>query len=399
MAITQPFELPEDWSGLDFAQLPSPAFVVHADRLEANARLLADIRELADVRILLALKGFAMYETFPTLSQYLDGTTSSGLHEALLAQEFFGREIHVYSPAFKPEEIQSLIGFADHLVFNSPGQWMRYRENVQNAGRRIDCGLRINPGYSEVELALYNPCAPKSRLGTPLDWFEQELMRHGTNWLKGLSGLHFHTLCEQNVGALARTLPEFEKRFSKYFTGLEWVNLGGGHHITRPDYDRAALVALLKDFRERHGLTVYLEPGEAIALDTGILVATVMDIIDNDGLVAVLDTSATTHMPDTLEMPYRAHIYGAGQPGEHPHTYRLGGLSCLAGDVLGDYTFPEPLEIGQRLVFADMAHYTMVKTTTFNGVPLPAIVLYQPQKEPTHKVVKRFGYEHYRERL
>ncbi|MGF1449961.1 MAG: carboxynorspermidine decarboxylase [Opitutales bacterium] len=398
--MDNPFEqaLPADWRGIDWEALPSPAFVVHADRLQANARILADIRAQADVSILLALKGFAMFSTFPLLREYLDGTTSSGLHEALLAREFFGQEIHVYAPAFKDEEIAQLVGFADDLVFNTPTQWLRFRPAVQASGRSIGCGLRVNPGYSEVAVELYNPCATRSRLGTPAAWLEHELQQH-PDLFDGLDGLHFHTLCEQNADVLAHTLPYFEKAFAKFFPQLKWVNFGGGHHITRPDYDRATLVQLLQDFRARHGLHIYLEPGEAVALGSGVLVATVLDVFDNEGPVAVLDTSATTHLPDTLEMPYRAEIYGAGQPGEHAYTYRLGGLSCLAGDVLGDYSFPEPLKPGQRLLFADMAHYTMVKTTTFNGVPLPAICLYQPADTPKMRIVKRFGYENYRERL
>ncbi len=391
--------LPPDWRDVDWEALPSPAFVVHAGRLRENARTLAAIGDQAEVSILLALKGFAMFSTFPILREYLDGTTSSGLHEALLAREHFGKEIHVYAPAFKDAEIAELVEFANHLVFNTPAQWRRFRPTVRAAGRRISCGLRVNPGYSEVEVELYNPCAPRSRLGTTAAWLEAEIQRHGPELLDGLDGLHLHTLCEQNLDALANTLPHFEKAFSKYFPRLKWVNFGGGHHITRPDYDRAGLVALLRDFRRRHGLRIYLEPGEAVALNTGVLVATVLDVLDNEGPVAVLDTSATTHLPDTLEMPYRAEIYGAGQPGEFPHTYRLGGLSCLAGDVLGDYSFRQPLQPGQRLIFADMAHYTMVKTTTFNGVPLPALCLYQPDESPKMRIVRRFGYENYRERL
>lgn len=378
--------------GLDFNQPPSPCFIVDRGKLEANGRLLQHIQQRTGAKILLALKGFALYGAFPYLRPYLAGTTSSGLHEALLAHEFFHKEIHVYSPAFKDDEINHLVRFADALSFNSPNQWRRFRPVVEACGRNIECGLRINPEYSEVTVDLYNPCAPGSRLGTRRDQIEE-------SDLEGLTGLHFHTLCEQNSDALEHTLEAVEAKFGDWIDRMQWFNFGGGHHITRADYDVERLIRVIKAFQQRHpGVQVYLEPGEAIALGSGVLVATVLDIVHNEMPIAILDTSATAHMPDTLEMPYRADILGAGLPGEKAHTYRLGGLTCLAGDVIGDYAFDHPLKCGDRLVFLDMAHYTMVKTTTFNGVPHPAIALYHPD-ERRLEVLRQFGYEDYRRRL
>jgi len=375
------------WASLDLDALPSPCYLVDAARLRANGRILARVQREADCKILLALKGFALCRTFPMLREYLAGTTASSLHELRLGKEEFGGEAHIYAPAFRDDEFDEIAGLADHLVLNSPAQWQRFR--ARSRGR--SCGLRVNPQHSEVATPIYDPCAPGSRLGVIRDSI-------APGDLEGIEGLHFHTLCELNADALARTLPAFEERFGDLLPGLRWVNMGGGHHISRPDYDVDQLIALVRDFRARHGVAVYLEPGEAIALHTGVLVARVLDTLHNDMPLAILDTSATAHMPDVLEMPYRPDIAGAGLPGERAHTYRLGGLTCLAGDVIGDYSFDAPLQPGDKLVFGDMAHYTMVKNTTFNGVGLPAIVL-ADSEAGTAEVVKTFGYQDYRGRL
>lgn len=376
--------------------IPSPCFVVDEVALEGNLRVLERVQREAGVKVLLALKGFAMWSLFPLVSRYLPGTTSSGLHEALLAREHFGGEVHVYCPAFGAEFPQ-VLAIADHISFNSFNQWRRFRDQVRSASRPPSCGIRINPEHSEVEVALYDPCAPGSRLGVTLAEFETN-----AHELEGIEGLHFHTLCELNADALERTLAVVEGRFGRWFGGLRWLNMGGGHHITRPDYDVDGLIRLLREFKSRWPLAVYLEPGEAIALHAGVLVATVQDLIRNGDLeIAILDTSATTHMPDVLEMPYRPRLVGelaGGLPGEQAHTYRLGGQSCLAGDVIGDYSFHRPLVVGDKLLFADMAHYSMVKTSTFNGVPLPAIAVHDSRTGQT-RVVREFGYPDYKMRL
>jgi carboxynorspermidine decarboxylase len=378
-------------------EAPSPGYVVHLDQLEKNCQLLQSVAERSGAKVLLALKGFACFSTFPLIRKYLSGTTSSGLNEALLALESFGSEVHVYSAAYKAEEIKKLSRFAHSLVFNSAGQLAKGLVALEGK-RRPELGLRVNPEYSEVETELYDPCAPSSRLGTTRAALDRALNDLPQGILSQLDGLHFHALCEQDSDALEHTAEAFEAKFGDLIPGLKWLNFGGGHHITRPDYDIERLIRVVKGFRERYGVEVYLEPGEAVALHTGVLVVTVLDLIEAGGhKIAILDTSATCHMPDVLEMPYRPSILGAGALGEYAHSYRLGGMSCLAGDVIGDYSFPEPLEIGQRLVFLDMAHYTMVKNSTFNGVPLPAISLYS--KRNGLETVRRFSYEDYRMRL
>ncbi len=376
---------------LDFDRIPTPCYVVHQGLLEKNLRILAEVQRHSGATVILALKGFAMFSLFPLIRKYLHGTTASGLYEARLGSEEFGGEVHAYSPAFTDDEMAELIRYADHISFNSLAQWRQFRPVVENASRPISCGLRVNPEHSEVEVELYDPCAPGSRLGITAEALE------GAD-LSGLEGLHFHTMCEQNSDTLERTVAAFEENFGHFLERMTWVNFGGGHHITRDDYDIDLLCELVTRFRERHGVRVYLEPGEAIALNTGFLVASVLDIVQNDGLNAILDTSATAHMPDVLEMPYRPAILGAGKRGEHPHTYRLGGLTCLAGDVIGEYSFPEPLRPGDRIIFLDMAHYTMVKNTTFNGVRLPSIGIYRPDKNKT-EIVREFGYDDYKTRL
>lgn len=375
-----------------FAQAPSPCYVVDGERIRRNGEVLAHVQRESGCKVLLALKGFAMFRLFPLLRQYLCGTSASGIYEALLGFEHFGGEVHAYSPAFNDEELTRLLRVSDHLVFNTPGQWQRYRKQVEAAPRKLSCGLRVNPGCSKIEIDLYNPCAPSSRLGTPASQLSKAD-------LEGLEGLHFHALCEQNVDALEAVLEAFEAVMAPHIAQMRWVNFGGGHHITRPDYDVGRLIELVGDFRKRYpGVDVYLEPGEAVALDAGYLVATVLDVLQNDKALAILNVSATCHMPDVLEMPYRPQIAGAGEQGEKAHLYRLGGPSCLAGDIIGDYAFDALLKPGDRLLFLDMAHYTMVKNTTFNGVPLPAIAIYD-SKGKALEVVKRFGYADYRDRL
>ncbi len=377
---------------MDTRAIETPCYVVDEGRLEANLKRLDEVQSRTGCKILLALKGFAMFSTFPLVRRYLQGAAASSLSEARLAAEEFQREVHVYAPAYRADEFPEIIRCAHHIVFNSFTQWRIYRPVIERSGKPVRCGLRINPEHSEVKVALYDPCAKGSRLGVTLDQFQGQD-------LTGLSGLHFHTLCELNSDALERTLEAVEAKFGTYLATMQWVNFGGGHHITRADYDVDRLCRVIQEFRQRHPhLEVYLEPGEAIALNTGVLVASVLDIVHNALDIAILDTSAAAHMPDVLEMPYRPNIVGAGQPGEFAHTYRLGGLTCLAGDVIGDYSFPEPLVIGRKLVFLDMAHYTMVKNNTFNGVGLPSIALYRPATGQV-RVVRKFGYEDYRTRL
>ena len=369
-------------------KLPSPAYVCEEELLENNLKLLKRVQDETGVKILLALKGFAMHSTFDLCKKYLKGCCASGLHEALLAKEEFGKEVHTYSPAFKDEEIDEIISISNHLVFNSFNQLKRYKDK---AFKKVSLGVRLNPEYSSVEVDLYNPCAPNSRLGITKANFDESQLQY-------LEGFHFHALCEQNVDALEGALANFEKNFSLYFSQLKWVNFGGGHHITRADYDVEGLINLLKDFKARYPhLEVYMEPGEAIGWQTGYLVATVLDIVNNGMDLAILDTSAEAHMPDTLAMPYRAMIRNSAVAFEKKYTYRLGGNTCLAGDIIGDYSFDEPLKVGDRIILEDMIHYTMVKTTTFNGIKLPSIII--KNKDNSYKVIKNFCYNDYKSRL
>lgn len=379
---------------IDVSALETPCFVTDLGALEDNLRIMQMIQQRSGCKILLALKGFAQWSTFPLVRKYLVGATSSSVAEARLAREELGGEVHAYAPAYSDAEMTELVTLADHIVLNSPNQWRRHRATIEAArasGRALSCGMRVNPEHREVSTELYDPAAPYSRLGTTRANLRAED-------LKGLDGLHFHTLCELGSDALERTLAAFEAKFGDLIPGLQWVNFGGGHHVTRPGYDHDLLVRLIQEFRQRWGVTVYLEPGEAVALGTGVLVAQVQDLFENGMPIAILDTSATAHMPDVLEMPYRPMIVGGEKPGVHPHTYRLGGMTCLAGDVIGDYSFKEPLKIGDKLVFLDMAHYTMVKTTTFNGVRLPSIATHDPSTGLI-EVKRRFGYLDYRDRL
>jgi carboxynorspermidine decarboxylase len=379
---------------IDVSDLETPCFVTDLGALEANLKILGDIQNRARCTILLALKGFAQWSTFPLVRRYLAGATASSVAEARLAREELGGEVHAYAPAYSEGEMRELVTLADHIVLNTPGQWRRHRatiEKARRAGRMISCGLRVNHEHQEVDVALYDPAGPCSRLGTTRRNLAPED-------LDGIDGLHFHTLCQVNSDALARALAAFELQFGEFIPQMDWVNFGGGHHITRPDYDRDRLVRLIVEFAGRWNVEVYLEPGEAIALGAGVLVASVLDILHNGMDIAILDTSATAHMPDVLEMPYRPVIIDADEPGKRAHTYRLGGMTCLAGDVIGDYSFDRRLEIGDKLVFLDMAHYTMVKTTSFNGVRLPSVATHDPETRRI-TVHRRFGYRDYRDRL
>ena len=328
------------------------------------------------------------------MAKYLSGTCASGLHEARLGREEYGGEVHVFSAAYTEQDLREILKLADHVVFNSFGQWQRFQSLLQEASiarPHLRFGLRINPQHSEGDVPIYDPCAPCSRLGIPLSQFEGQS-------LEGITGLHFHTLCEQDVEPLKRTLMAVEEKFGHLLPQMEWVNFGGGHHITEPGYQVDELIELIRDFSARYQVQVFLEPGEAVAIHTGVLITEVLDLAWNDMAQAILDTSATCHMPDILEMPYRPTVIGAGLPGELAHNYRLGGMTCLAGDVIGDYSFASPLEVGQRLVFDDMSHYTMVKTTTFNGINLPSIALWNPETDQL-RVIRQFGYEDFRQRL
>jgi carboxynorspermidine decarboxylase len=347
------------------------------------------VQKESGAKVLAALKAFSMWSLGPLVGKYLSGTCASGVHEARLGREHYGGEVHTYSAAYTEKDMREVLELSDHVVFNSPAQWKRFRAIAERSGKKF--GLRVNPEHSEGNVALYDPCAPFSRLGTP-----RNAIRPGD--LDGLSGLHFHTLCEQDFPPLERTLKAFEEKFGDLMKGMEWANFGGGHHVTRPGYQVEDLIRTLRGFAERYKVQVYIEPGEAVAYHSGVLVAEVLDVMHNGMPIAILDTSATCHMPDTLEMPYRAGITGAGEPGKLAHTYRLGGQSCLAGDVIGDYSFAQPLQIGQRLVFEDMAYYTMVKTTTFNGVRLASIAIWNSRTDAL-RVVRDFGYEDFKGRL
>lgn len=370
--------------------VPSPSYVVDEKLLIKNLELLKSIIDRTGCKILLAQKGFSMYSVYPLIGQYLNGVTSSGVFEAKLGYEEMGKEVHTYAPAFSETDFDEILTYSDHIVFNTFDQWRRFKDKVKNHPKPIECGIRINPEYSEIEVDMYNPCFTHSRFGVTLENFEPDE-------LEGITGLHFHTMCEQNSDTLARTIQVVDEKFGAYLSGLKWINFGGGHHITRPDYDIESLIESILFMKNKYGLDVYLEPGEAIALNTGFLVTTVLDTMENEMPIAIVDTSASCHMPDVLEMPYRPEIVGAGVANEKAITYRLGGPTCLAGDVIGDYSFDEPLKPGDTLVFTDMGHYTMVKNNTFNGMNLPAIVLNTAEDGP--KVIKEFGYEDFKERL
>lgn len=387
-------------------ELRTPCYVIQEEKLKENLQILKDLRERTGCRILLAQKAFSMYSVYPLIGEYLDGTTASGLYEARLGYEEMGRENHIFSPAYREEEMEEILKYCGHVVFNSPAQLKKYRERAKQAGRSI--GLRVNPERSTQEgHAIYDPCAPFSRLGTTAEQFRRELTDEE---IRSLDGIHFHTLCEQNADALAETLEAVEEKFGDYLYHMKWVNFGGGHHITRKDYDRALLEKCIRHVKETYDVEVYLEPGEAVALDAGILLTQVLEIVENGMKIAILDTSAACHMPDVLEMPYRPPLKDAGEPekgeaegapsrgtADRPYVYRLAGPTCLAGDVIGDYTFRQQLQPGDRLEFQDMAIYTMVKNNTFNGMKLPDIIL--ERENGDCQAIRKFGYEDFRCRL
>ncbi len=376
----------------DPARVPAtPCFVVDEAALQRNLAVLDKVQHRTGCRILLALKAFSMFSVFPLLKKTLAGTCASSPHEARLGREEFGGEVHTFAAAYSESDFIDILKYSDHISFNSFSMWERFKPLVASSGKKLSCGIRVNPEHSESPAVLYDPCAPGSRLGVRRPDFKGKS-------LDGISGLHFHTLCEQNADALQRTLAAFEARFSDLIPQMEWLNLGGGHHITRSDYDIDLLCDLINDLRHRYPVDIYLEPGEAVALNAGMLVASVLDIVENDMKIAILDASAAAHIPDVLEMPYRPDIVGAGLPGEKTHKYRLTGPSCLAGDIIGDYSFDTPLTIGSKVVLLDMAHYTMVKTNTFNGLNLPSIARYNPDADLI-TLVREFTYEDFKSRL
>ena len=372
-----------------FHAVPTPAYVVMEELLRRNLTVLRDLQQETGAHVLLAQKAFSMFRFYPLIAEYLAGAAASGLFEARLAyEEMKGKENHVFSPAFKAEDIVEIVKIADHIVFNSFAQWEKYGELALKHG--CACGLRINPEHSTQEHAIYDPCSAGSRLGVKLGEFRPDKM-------EGLTGLHFHTLCEQGAEPLAETLEAVEEKFGAWLPQMEWINFGGGHHITREGYDIDLLKRCIMRMQTKYGLKVYIEPGEAIALDAGFLVAEVLEIVENDTPVAILDTSAACHMLDVIEMPYRPPVLGADEAGEKPFTYTFAGPTCLAGDTIGTYSFDAPLAASRRVVFGDMAIYTMVKNNTFNGMPLPAIVAVD--ETGAWQVVRRFGYEDFKMRL
>ena len=391
-------------TGIDIDKIlqlaPSPAYVVDLGRLRHNLTILDHVQKRSGAKILMALKAFAMWSVFPLIRETLHGVCASSPWEARLGREEFGREVHSFAAAFKESDVVELLSISNHLVFNSFNQLERFRPLWEREKGRVSIGLRVNPGHSEGHTAIYDPCAPSSRLGIPYSEFALRLRSgdEGGCALSGVEGLHFHTLCEQLFEPLERTAKAFEEKFGRFLPQMKWLNLGGGHHITREGYDIDGLVELVKYFKEKYNLEVYLEPGEAVAIGTGILAGEVLDIVHNEMDIAILDISATCHMPDILEMPYRPGITGGFDPGEKVHTYRLGGPSCLAGDIIGDWSFEQPLKVGDRLAFEDMSHYTMVKTTTFNGIRHPHICTWEPETGEL-KVVRSFDYQDFKGRL
>ncbi len=377
---------------IDFTQVKrTPVYICEEELLEKNLEILDRVQKESGAKIILALKGFAMHSTFPLVGRYLQGCTASGLHEAMLAREKMNKEVHTYSPAFKDEDIEEIALISDHIVFNSPAQLLRFEKRVKRVNPRISLSLRVNPEVSSSPVDLYNPCAVFSRLGTTKANFDERVLAH-------IEGLNFHALCEQDVDALEGVLRAFEEKFGSYIDQMKYINFGGGHHITKKGYKVERLIEVIKAFKARHNnIEVYLEPGEAVGWETGVLVSTVLDIVDNGMKIAILDTSAEAHMPDTLAMPYRAEVRGAGKANEKAYTYRFGGNTCLAGDIMGDYSFDKELCIGDRVVFEDQIHYTFVKNTTFNGIRLPSLAVWT--KEEGLKLIKEFGYREYKERL
>ncbi len=374
--------------GFDLNSIKTPYYIVDEKKLIKNLELLKSVSDKTGCKILLAQKAFSMFSLYPLIGQYVSGTTASGLLEAKLGFEEMKKENHIFSTAYPEREFDEICALCDHIIFNSFGQFEKFKDNALSKGRNI--GIRINPECSTQEHSIYDPCSFGSRLGVTIGNFPDRLP-------DGISGLHFHTLCEQNTGALLKTLSAVEDKFAKFLHGVQWVNFGGGHHITRGDYDIAELQDAILRFQEKYAVQVYLEPGEAVVLNSGYLVSTVLDLIENGISNAILDASAACHMPDVIEMPYRPDIIGAAGPDEKKYTYRLGGPTCLAGDLIGDYSFDRPLAIGDRLIFCDMAHYSMVKNNTFNGMNLPSIAV--AKKDGGIHLIKSFGYEDFKSRL
>ena len=373
----------------EFEKIPTPCYIVDEEKLIHNLEILRGVEQRTGAKILLAQKAFSCYHTYPIIRKYVSGTAASGLFEAKLGYEEMGGENHVFSAAYRENEIDEIISCCGHIIFNSFSQLDRYRDRVLKAGKKI--GLRINPEFSTQEgHEIYDPCSPKSRLGITRKNFREED-------LQGVTGLHFHTLCEQNSDDLKKTLDAIEEKFGDILPKMEWINFGGGHHITREDYDIQLLESCIMRMKEKYGLEVFLEPGEAFALNAGYLVTEVLDLTENDMPIAILDTSAACHMPDVLEMPYRPPLMNSGEAGEKKYTYRLGSQTCLAGDSIGEYSFDEPLKIGDKLIFCDMAIYSMVKNNTFNGMPLPSIYLKKSGGEIV--LLRQFGYSDFKERL
>ena len=386
---------------IDITNLPTPSFLVDERLLKRNLKILKDVKDRTGCKILLAQKGFSMFYFYPLIGHYLDGTTASSLFEAKLGYEEMEKrftkkklETHIFNPSYRDDEFDEILDITNHIVFNSFAQWNKFKGRVQEkikaTGKHISCGLRVNPEFSEVETEIYNPAGRYSRFGVTIENFKEDE-------LEGLEGLHFHALCEQNSDALENVLKVFEEKFGKYLHGMKWVNFGGGHHVTRKDYDVEKLIKCINHIKETYNVQVYLEPGEAVALNTGFLVSEVLDITKNEMDILLLDTSASCHMPDVIEMPYRPFIFGSGLPNEKKYTYRLGGPTCLAGDIVGDYSFDEPVKVGDKLIFTDMAHYSMVKTNTFNGINLPSIAVYT--EKDGLKVIRTFKYEDFKNRL
>ena len=377
--------------------LPTPCYVVDEGKIRKNLEILADLEQECGCHILLAQKAFSMYSLYPMIGQYISGTTASGLYEARLGYEEMGKENHVFAPAYKEKDMEELVQICDHIIFNSFAQYEKYKEmcresaKVRKDKKAVSVGIRINPQCSTQEgHEIYDPCGYASRLGVTEEQFREDL-------LEGVEGLHFHTLCEQNADDLVTTFQAFEKKFGKYLHRMKWLNMGGGHHITRENYQMETLKKLIRYIRETYPVEVYLEPGEAIALNAGYLVTEVMDIVHNDMDILILDASAACHMPDVLEMPYRPPLKDSGEAGEKAYTYRLSSCTCLAGDVIGDYSFDREIRIGDKLYFMDMAIYSMVKNNTFNGMPLPDIAVMYEDGEC--EVIRHFGYEDFKSRL
>ena len=371
--------------------IETPGYLLDELLIEENMKILRHVKERTGCKVFHALKAYASFATFPMMSRYLDGVCASGLNEARLGYEEFKKEVHTFSAAYREKEINAILKYSDSVIFNSFYQLEQYGKTANKSG--VEIGLRVNPGHAEVTTDMYNPCAPYSRLGIVHSIFKQEFPKQKSI----VDGLHFHVMCQQNADVLERVLKSFEKLYGKYIKGLKWVNFGGGHHITRDDYDIELLIRLISDFKKKYGVQVYLEPGEASVYNAGVLISSVLDIVKNKTEIAIMDTSAETHMPDVLLMPYRPHILGSGKKNEKKYRYRLAGPSCLAGDIIGDYSFDRPLKRGNKLIFTDMALYSIVKNTTFNGINLPDIAVIRDGGKI--EVVKKFGYKDYRDRL